>query len=324
MFLNFRLTLVLICILVLSASNAQAQLHGYKWGLTPFYGAHNPALDKLNDKALKAPLVGRGTVRGEPGTPDEAFSTQVPFGFSNPLSKTGVDANVGLELEWFQTLRHSFFMGVSTYESSIDGNSVPGSLPLQGVLRDVTYDRRVDLSYNEFYFGWKYKIFHRPKKYRFYSRLSLNEVFDLDYREEHVFSIHSDDTSVDSLDGVKRIISVRGQTTGVLMFQFGLGGEYFLKKNISVGLEGSYIVAGRSFQFVDTDKKDDLQNGDDVTINPPVLPADDNAPLGYIPPDTDPNTDWSQTELPGNAGSVVDMDLRLDGWKAAFRITIYF
>jgi len=88
-----------------------------------------------------------------------------------------------------------------TWEGDTRGNT-KGQLPVQGSLHDVEYERRAKMSYNEFYLGWRYNFrFKENKKYRLYSRITLNELFDIDYKEEHVFSIVGG-----PLDDVKRII----------------------------------------------------------------------------------------------------------------------
>ncbi len=313
----FAVVLVLTCaILGAGVAPVMAQSDSFKWSLSPIIGVHSPVLEQLNEEAFKAPLVGFGTIRGEPDSPTAGESFEIPFGFDNDLDDIGLNANVGLEFQWVQSTKHIFLMGLSTWEGFTQ-NTVPAQVPLQGELRDTDYDRRGKMSYNEFYLGWKYNFFSRPNRYRFYTRATLNELFDIDFREEHVFSINGGD-----LDGVKRIIVVKGQTTGTLMMQLGFGGEYFLKKNISVGLEAGYLFSYRPFQLVNTSSDDDLQLGDDVTFHLPIQPASRDSPLGNIPADTDPSQDWTDPLVPFPTPR--DMDLRFDGWKAAFRITVYY
>jgi hypothetical protein len=294
-----------------------AQTNGFDWSITPMLGTHNPALDVLNEQGFKAPVVGVGTVGRATEEGTEGAGVQQSFRYDAPLPDLGLSTNAGLEFEWIQNSKHSFLMGISTWEGTANNSLNNVSLPLQGDARNADYDRRASLSYNEFYFGWKYRFFSNENKYRLYSRLSLNEVFDIDFREEHVFSIKGGE-----LDDVKRIIVGNGQTTGVLMVQLGMGGEYFIKNNLSIGVEGSYYLAERPFQLKAAAADTDVQFGDDITILVPIRPSGDETVLGYHPVDTPApviNQDGSFATPP-----IQKMDLRLDGWKLFFRITLYY
>jgi len=283
--------------------------------MTPTIGLHHPALDMLNELAFKAPVVGVGTIRGEPDTPQAGVTSAAPFGFENDMKPIGPSTNIGLEFQWAQNDRHVFIMGGSTWEGDTRGNT-RGQLPVQGKFQNTEYERRAKISYTEYYLGWRYNFrFKESKKYRLYSRITLNELFDIDYKEEHVFSITGG-----VLDDVKRIVTANGQATGVLMFQFGLGGEYFLNKQMSIGMEAGYIISPRSFQFDTTSSNDDFQLGDSFSIFMPVRPLNVNSPLGVIDPDTDAAQDWTKVTVP----SPQNINLRFDGWKLALRFTIYY
>lgn len=308
--------LVVAALLLGVASASYAQSGGYKWALSPALGMQKPQIKGLNDKALKAPLLGTGEVCPTDSCGDTVPSQTIFLGnYPEPI---GASANAGLELQWVQSERHVFLMGASTWDGSTE-SSMPAQLPVQQKLRNVDYIRRDKLSYNEFYFGWKYALFTVPNKYRFYSRISLNEIFDISFREEHVFNIHGGD-----LDGVSRIFVGKGKTTGVLMGQFGFGGEYFLKKNISINGEWSYLLSERFFNFRDTSRDSNFAAGDHVQLVPSVRPSAQNQPLGYLPIDLDPNIDLTKANTGPDTLPVTDMNLRFDGWKLLFRLTIYY
>lgn len=278
---------------------------------------HEVELETLNREALKAPMIGTGTVeRPDIGSDNEGSGGLEAFGFDNPLDEITREANAGLEFEWIQSDKNSLIMGASTWEGTSTG-AVPGTLPLQGNEYNVIYERRAKISYNEFYFGWKRTFLRKPDKYRFYGRMSLNEFFDIDFRDEHVFTVQGG-----PLDDIKRIAIVKGQTTGVLMFQFGLGGEYFLKRNISIGFEASAFVSERPFQLTDTSLDNNFTAGDQLTIYPPVRPLGEERPLGTVPGETDPTVDWTDEATPPPEPG--EMKLRFDGWKAVLRLTVYY
>lgn len=198
---------------------AQDEDEALTWSVSPLVGAHSPVLELINERATKSPLLGTGEIRAEPDDENAGFNETIAFGFENPLDEIGTNTNVGVEFQWRQSDKHTFLFGASTWEGVSQGITA-GQMPIQGSMRNVDYERRMKVSYNEYYLGWQYTFARKPDSYRFYSRISMNEVFDLDYREEHVFSIKGGE-----LDTVKRIINVTGQTTGVLGFQFGAGGN---------------------------------------------------------------------------------------------------
>jgi hypothetical protein len=314
--------LVLAALLLGAVSTSFAQSGPYKWALSPALGLQAPQIKGLNDKALKAPLLGTGEVCPTTSCGDTTPSQTIYLAnFPEPI---GASANAGLELQWVQSERHVFLMGASTWDGSTE-SSIPAQLPVQQKLRNVDYIRRDKLSYNEFYFGWKYSLFSVPNKYRFYSRISLNEIFDISFREEHIFNIHEPKDSVNGdLDGVSRIFVGKGKTTGVLMGQFGFGGEYFLKKNISINGEWSYLLSERFFNFRDTSRDSNFAAGDHVVLVPSVRPSAQGQPLGYLPPDFDSSRDLTKETAGPDGVPVTNMNLRFDGWKLLFRLTIYY
>ena len=313
----FSLYKYVLCAALMLSHAAYAQEH--QWSVSPYLGMHKPDLKDLNDKALKAPIVGVGTFRGEPDSPQADLSFTVPLGFENELDPIGWNANAGLEFQWRQSDKNYFIMGASTWEGYTRGRT-SGSLPIQGSLYDVVYDRRIRLSYNEFYLGLRHIFVNVPNRYRFYGRLSFNEIFDVDFREEHIFSI--DDEGGD-LDDVKRIFISKGQITGIGAIQFGGGGEYFLNKSLSISGEFSYLRTEGDFQFTNATSQTDTQLGDDFDLELPISRVDrteQNSPLGYIPPDTDATTDWTKERFPAYSA----MNVSFDGWKAAVFITLYY
>lgn len=317
-FFQIKAAKTLFCLLVLPLSSV-VNGQDYQWSVSPILGMHKPDLKDINDNAIKAPIIGTGTSRGEPDTPQADVSFSIPLGFENDLDPIGWNANAGLEFQWKQSSKNYFLMGVSTWEGYSLGRTT-GELPIQGDLYDVIYDRRIKISYNEFYFGLKHVFFDVPNRYRFYGRISLNELYDIDYREEHVFSI--DDAGGD-LDGVKRILLVNGQITGIAGVQFGAGGEYYLKKNLSIAAEASFLLTEGDFQFTNARSSSDTQLGDDFTLSLPVSRDGVNDPLSYLEPDTVAASNWVDGENNPHPG-YSPMNVNFDGWKASVRITLYY
>jgi hypothetical protein len=316
-----RVAAALLVLLAPSMARAEEDFGPYKWSLSPMLGTHRPAIKDLNQRAFRAPFLAEGDVCVAGCEGNSPTNEKHRMQYDNDLDAIGTAANAGLEFQWVQSAKHSFIMGVSTWEGG-SSNAMATQLPVQNAVRDVDYIRRADLSYNEFYFGWRYTLWAKPGSYRWYSRMSLNEIFDIDYREEHVFNIKGGE-----LDGVKRIIIANAQTTGVLMLQLGLGGEYFIKRNMSVGFEGGYLFSQRAFTFNSVQPQTNFGTGDNVQTVPPTRPANQGAPLGHLNPDVtaDQYFDTPRDDFSNDRDVwISDIRLRLDGWKAAFRFTVYY
>lgn len=308
-----------------------------KWSLTPIFGIHKPQLKELNEGEFKSPFLGVGVADRPdiPGsnpqqddTPDNR--TQFAFGGDIPLEPLGAAANMGLEFQWQEFEKHVFLFGVSSWEASSSNSILIEQLPLQGSLHKTILDRRAKMSYNEYYLGWRFNAVTRPKKYKLYSRFSLHELFDIDYREEFVFSLLDKPNLEDSsqnFEGVKRIFILKPQSTGVLMLQAGVGGEYFLRQNFSIGFEGGYAYQPRSFTFTSINIKEDLrEENDGWSYTGTPLTTDSQGRVHYIVEGAQPSVNWSggTSEAPRKLPATREMKLKFDGWKAAFRVSFYF
>src|SRR3569833_709830 len=147
-----------------------------KWGLSPFIGAHNPNLEAINKGLFKAPYGGTAQNIDVFGATNSTTKKK-----QTPLPELSPGTLTGLEFQWNLNNRHALLIGVGTWEASSFATA-GGNFPVQGAFESVVSYRKGDLSYNEFYLGWRYDLFDKPKKYKLYTRLTANEVFDVDYR----------------------------------------------------------------------------------------------------------------------------------------------
>lgn len=321
------------CVLIFGAgllNNAEAE-DTARWSVTPILGIHMPQLEALNKGEFRSPIVGVGEARPEliegqtPGPEtDTGEATSVAFGGHNDLPEIGAASNAGLEFQWIQSDKHSVIFGASSWEGFTEGGRVPMRVPLQGELRDAVFERRATLSYNEFFFGWRYNaVIHPKKKYKLYTRLTFNELFDIDYRESLIYSFADQPNSDPQRNfvDIKRIFILDSQATGVILLQFGAGGEYFLKKHISIGFESSYVFQPRTFTLRPSFIDSDTQLGDGMVVFYPALPdVNNNNDLRYVREDVVPLATYAQNQQPPTN----EMKLSFQGWKAAFRLNVYF
>jgi len=209
------------------------------WSVSIQIGAHAPQLTDLQ-KLYQAPTWGVGTIEGEN---DQEANTSEEFIIESPLQGNTVGAKTSLTFHWHANNKHSIIFGLGTWESTVFGNQTE-ELPQQGSLREIFYERRAKMSYTELSTGWRYDAFSF-QKLNFYTRLSLHEVFDLDYRDDTVFTFFGNDNIVD----FRRIVVMQAQTASLLMGELGLGVEWEFNKWFGIGFEGAYLFAERRMQL---------------------------------------------------------------------------
>lgn len=266
-----------------------------------YLGLHDPALEDLNHREFKSPIAGTAEVILGTGTNDSSAVL-----FPNPLPEFTPGANGGLEFMWELNDRYDFIVGGGTWEVSSRALA-QGGLFLQGQPADVFNERTAKLSYNEFYFGLRYNLIHSPKKVKAYYRLTLNEVFDIDYREDLIFLFTSGDAA-----GVKKSIILQSQATGLLMLQPGIGMEYAFNDLISVGVEASYLFGFRRITLRDGKSSVDFLSTDNLSLWLPQRVDPQSGDLQYLARQPADDEDYSKIRL------------SFDGWKVLFKVNIHF
>jgi hypothetical protein len=267
-----------------------------------YFGVHRPALEELNQQEFQSPVAGVATLTNASSGGNNSQSLY----FTNPLPELGLGTNAGLEFQWQLDRKNSVIFGGSTWEATSRA-ATDGLFALQGELADVHTKRTAKMSYNEFYAGIRRYVIDEPRKYKVYYRLTLNELYDIDYREDLSF------TYLTGLaQGVTKSIVLMSQATGLLALQPGIGGDYFFRDWMSVGIEASYLIGLRAVQLREGDLKQDFLVTDNLSL---LLPYRMNPNTGYAeylrnPPKSDNDYDR--------------LDLSFDGWKILARMNLYF
>jgi len=259
---------------------------------------HHPDLALLNKGEFKSPVSGNAGILNSDGV-----SIQTPFELRNDLDPLAAETEAGVEFQWRMTQRQYLLFGLATWEGSSQ-SITDGHFPMQGVDSQLLFDRRGDLSYNQFFLGWKYNLFHKPRRYSIYPRLALNELFDIDYKEDLTFFF---------LDGpaatFRRIIIMESQATGVLLFQAGMGFEYYFTSWFSLAFDADYAFQPKKMRLSSNRIRSDIQATDGIfNLNLPTNP-DAAGRLAYL------SQDGSEYH---------DLKLGFDGWKALLHFNINF
>ena len=293
--LRFSLLFVLLLYLPLALSDES------KLSVGTYLGLHKPDLTDLNKHEFLSPIAGNADVIIGAG---EANSNEIHF--PNPLPEFSPGVNAGLEFLWRLNDKYEFIVGGSTFEVTSRALA-EGDFFLQGQPAEVVNERTAKLSYNEFYFGLKYNLITSPKKFKGYYRLTLNEVFDIDYREDLIFLYTSGDA-----EGIKKSIILQSQATGLLMLQPGFGFEYFFNNLVSVGLETSYVLGLRKITLRDGTSKNDYLPTDNLSLWLPERVDPSTGNLQYLATNPVDNEDYSTIRL------------SFDGWKVLFKVNFHF
>jgi hypothetical protein len=300
------LTLYLLLLLVFASSKAVCAEDPEikEWSFSVVFGLHQPSLKSLNENLFKTPIVGVGTVILNSVTEEE--TEDIPFEFDNFLPPMTYGGKAAFELQWHPNLRHTLLFGMGSWENiSVARQFV--DIPSRTSVNTADFKRTATLSYTEYSLGWDFAFWKRPR-YSFYIRSSIHQVFDIDYREDFVFSY----LSGSGLVGFERIQKLEAQTASLFMGQLALGAEVFFHKWLSLGIEAGYLKGERNVQLHAADVKTDFISRDNVEFTLPYgLLSDGN--LGYLSPD-------STQEDP----KYERLKLDFSGWQVVMRLNVFY
>ena len=298
-----------------------------------FLGGHLPDMRPLSDGLYKAPMIGEATIlvyeggntqTGDNAVIDQNITEIRDFTINNPVPPVNAGTIGGVEFAWHPNDRHSMIIGMGSWES-VSANTVNTNIPLQQyyVSNVVSNTRRDKISYTEYTLGWRYDLISRPKL-KFYSRINLHEVFDIDFREDQTYLFVT--SPIPDLAGVRRDMVVEAQTASLLMGQLALGAEWFLTDWFSVGFEGGYMIGERSFTLRDVSIKDDFLdtaalNSDSISRNGIPYREMSDGTLGYLNPGT---TAADVKDASTQESHYSPLVLGFDGWRFAFKVSFYY
>lgn len=287
--------LSLLVSLLLSSISGQAQEK--KWSLSPYVGLHSPDLTLLNSGLFKAPYAGTADNIDVFGA-----TNRTTFFYRNPLPELDPGVLAGLEFQWKVNDRHSIMIGAGTWNASSYATTA-GSFPVQGAFESAFAYRKGDISYNEFYFGWRYNVLRRPKKHYLYFGLSAHELFDVAYREDFSLLFLSGPPK-----SFRRSVVVQSKATGLLLLQGSGGGEWFVTDWLSLGVEGGYALGMKEILLGEGRAQTDFLPTDNLSLQVPIVPNNRTGQLGFTP----------------ESGETRPLKLSFDGWKALLKVTVYY
>jgi hypothetical protein len=286
----------LVGILLLLLPVGQAGATDWKWSVSPLLGVYSPRLGDLYSKEFQTPLPGTGGV-----VIDQGVSDDYDFTIRNPLPKIHFATEAGVELQLEFDEKNRLLLGFGSWEG-VSTSVIQTEMPFQGELSQVIYERSGRISTTQYFIGLRHDLFNRDKR-RLYLRTTINEIMDVDYKEDMTFAFISGPA-----EGFKRVVVMQSQATGILMLQLGLGGELFLRDWLSLGFDAGYMKGVAHSTLGNATSRDDFQSGDNVDLRLPANVGPDGR-LRYL--------DSSGT-------TYKKMYIDFEGWRALLRINFYF
>lgn len=283
-------------VLVVYAFCMPAQATDWKWSVSPLLGVYSPQLGDLYNKEFRTPLPGSGGI-----VIDNAASETYNFTIENPLPEIKFATEAGVELQLEFNEKNRLLFGIGSWEG-VSTSVIKTEIPFQGVLSQVVYERSGRISTTQYFIGLRHDLISESKR-RIYLRATLNEIMDVDYKEDMTFAFVSGPA-----DGFKRVVVMQSQATGILMLQLGAGAEWFLYDWLSLGFDAGYMKGVDSSTLGNASSQDDFQSGDSIDFSLPANVGPDGR-LWYL-------------DKTGTTYKKMYVDF--DGWRALFRINFYF
>lgn len=278
------------------------------WIFTPSVGINKLALETFYDTVYKAPFVGAVEITTDLPEDVEGANQypKEPFYFKNDLEQRPIDVEAGLVMRRNFGESNDFYIGINAWETRAQAQTVTVTFPMQGEKYNrATYSRTGKLSYTQYFLGLRHYLNKRSAKFTSYVNLGIHEIYDVDYEDKNIFEFISGPPK-----GFKRVFIFKSQATGLLMMQFGLGGEYRFADRFSIGAEGAYAVhildgALKGIRVVnDTNEGDRIKNPPNILS--PVNPLNEAGALDV------------------DGATYNKVNLRFDGWHLLLKFNIEF
>lgn len=291
---------LIIVITCITTARAWAAEGGRNWGLSPYLGLFSPSLKAFNRGEFLSPFEGTADLVDPFGNNN---NVTVPYALRAPMPQFDPGHIGGLEFQWLINDKHSLLIGAANWDDTVS-SSTGGVFPIQGAFQSVIAQRSGDLSFSEFYFGWRYNAIHVPKKHNYYFTLSLHDIFNVSYREQFSLLFLSGPPS-----SFRRSVVINTDATGLLLLHAGGGGEWFMTDWFSLGVEGGYEIGFKPLRFGNGNLVTDFSNNDNLFLEMPMIqnPASNNTQYKVA-----------------SGGQYRDLRVNFDGWKALVKATIYF
>jgi hypothetical protein len=289
----------MLAIVSLAGARGHAAENDRQWGLSPYIGLYEPSLKLLNQGEFRSPYEGTADLIDQFGNNN---NVTVPFIFRAPIPKLNPGAIAGIEFQWRVNDKHALLIGGGNWEATSSAN-VRGIFPVQGAFESVAAQRKANVSFTEFYLGWRYNFVHKPKKHDFYFNVSVHDIFDVRYRENLSLLFLTGPPQ-----GFRKSSIIESRATGLMLLQGTGGGEWFITDWFSLDVEAGYAFGLKALRLGNGDLTTDFRSTDNLFLELPIIQ----------------NSAGSMQYKEESGGGYRELRLNFEGWKALLKATIYY
>lgn len=219
-----------------AAVGAQDEEPASRWSVGVTAGTYSPRLAQLNE-ALETPglvllqdpnfLIPRN--QELPATVRDAAAPEL-----------SANASYGLEVQWQLRQRLAVvFMLLNWQGQSRVSDTITMALRSNLPPVDVPRTARYNLNLNQFWVGWRYSLFDRPSKGRLFLNIGVAGLAVADLTMDALLKVNPGPD--DPLDLSFASISSTEVHGTAYSSRYGIGGEFFMSRQISVGFHANYI-----------------------------------------------------------------------------------
>ena len=293
----------------LICTTAYAKPDKEHWTTGLYFGMHQPVMLDISNGLQRAPIIGSGKVVEDPL--NNSTPVDYNFLFESSLDSKPTGVKTGFTLSWDANPTHSLIFSIGAWENSLYGTQV-SQLPIQQTLTPTHIARKSITSYTEYALGWRFN-FVKFKSLSLFSNLSIHEIFDIDYKDDIVFTLNYDKPS----ESYHRVAVMEAQTASMLLGGLSLGLEYTTREMFSINISGGLLFGNKPVKLQHSQRKSDFLARDEVDLFTPFYPGD-NGELTYLPESTT-HADFDNDNNPYQA-----VNFSLAGWQMLIQMSLTF
>lgn len=215
---------------------ARAATAAETWSVTLLTGVYRPSLTTLND-VIATPRLAilqdpNHLLPGNPRFPSTSRNLALPG--LNGKQYYGLEALRAMNPRLSVVATLSVWQGESTASDIMPLLLLP-ALPLEPSFRFVPRETRYNLTLNQLWLGVRYKFLEDPDRARLFLNLQVFGVAFSSFTIDTLLKVVAPEINFASVS------STEAQGFGYTS-RFGLGGEYYVHKWLSFGLQGNYVI----------------------------------------------------------------------------------
>jgi hypothetical protein len=248
----FRVFLLLTLLLFAAAGTGHAEEKDpfITFGLRAGY--YQPSLRTFNrvigDPSLSIIQDPNFLLPRNPGTSNApaflADCSRFPSCVSRSIATPGIggDTVYGADVSFRLNSEFSIVISVELFQSMVTSSDTASLLIRQDlpVLRPPR-EARYNLQINEYFISWRYHLYNQPRHRTLYFDLGLLGLAEADLTMDALMKVLQTDQVQLPNGGFTSVSSTEASGFGFVI-HFGIGGEYYLTKWLSVGINGQYVL----------------------------------------------------------------------------------